>query len=548
MHQNMKKIIYIFIIFFCFISAIQAQSKKDLDVVNVKVVSSGKSESSALTEALRSALIQASSVFISSNTSIINDEIAKDEISMISNGSIAGYEIIAKTNNADGELLITVDVAVSVNKLGSFVESKGGGTELQGGLFAFNIKLIELNERAEEQSIRDLIEICKKMLLKSFDYQITNGDPVNSEGSWLVPLNVKIIKNANYERFTQFFYSTLKNISMNSSDIDAYVKLNKIVYSIGLFDNSRSNFSTPAIEIGFEPTKLPKDKSFEFYARNIGQYGLYKIAENNSDALSFLNQMRKDALKIGKHDLPIKVVYTATEDSSYNNIVLRSRWSKDSIYLFIARLHYFAQLVEIDNGLYKVSLSKVGDNRMNQARTIPYSLLDIKPSMPVTLLKQDYFCSFIGDFRQWTYLTRFAMPSLEYKAGNREYSAKSDCELHNSNWENKMLVLSLDKKWYSATEFYKTPFAYSVDKTYPYFEFLFGNYAKYLSELYALDRKFNPSIKPSEVGSVYINSFPIQLTLIGNEDNVVYEFSLNNRLSLDEIAKVKKYTINAKTN
>ena len=124
---------------------------QNLDLVKVQVIASVKTESEAITEAFRSALTQTSSVFISSNTTLINDELEKDQITMINNGSVAEYKIIDKATKEDGTVLITCNVTVSVNKLGSFVESSGGTTELKGGLFASNIKLMELNERAEEK-------------------------------------------------------------------------------------------------------------------------------------------------------------------------------------------------------------------------------------------------------------------------------------------------------------------------------------------------------------------------------------------------------------
>ncbi len=136
---------------------------QNLDLVKVQVVASGKTESEAITEALRSALTQTSSVFISSNITLINDELEKDQIAMINNGSIAEYKIIDKTTKEDGTVFMTCNVTVSVNKLGSFVESSGGAIELKGGLFANNIKLMDLNKRAEEQSIQDLLSISRDM-------------------------------------------------------------------------------------------------------------------------------------------------------------------------------------------------------------------------------------------------------------------------------------------------------------------------------------------------------------------------------------------------
>ena len=80
-------------------------------------------------------LFRSSSVFISSNVTVINDQMTNDQMTMINNGSISEYKIIEKIQT-DGEYSLSLDVTVSVNKLGSFVTNSGGEAELLGGLFA----------------------------------------------------------------------------------------------------------------------------------------------------------------------------------------------------------------------------------------------------------------------------------------------------------------------------------------------------------------------------------------------------------------------------
>ena len=152
----------------------QAQTNQEIDIVTINVVCSGKSQTEAISEGLRSALTQTSVVFISSNTTIVNDQMTKDEISMISNGSINKYTILEKYVDEKGEFKLNLEVSISLNKFETFVKSSGGETELKGGLFAANIKIIELNEKAEQKAISDLITISKEILSNSFDYTIVN--------------------------------------------------------------------------------------------------------------------------------------------------------------------------------------------------------------------------------------------------------------------------------------------------------------------------------------------------------------------------------------
>lgn len=184
----MKKQILVAVLF-VFTASLFSQTNGSLDTVKVKVVCSGETENQAITEGLRSALTQVSGVFISSNTSIIDDQIAKDQITMINIGSIIEYKILEKLES-EKQFTLALEVGVSINKLGSFVTNSGGETELQGGLFAANIKLNELNEKAELQSMVDLLEICDSLVAKCFDYEIKNGEPKNENGLWAIPLTV----------------------------------------------------------------------------------------------------------------------------------------------------------------------------------------------------------------------------------------------------------------------------------------------------------------------------------------------------------------------
>ena len=69
----------------------------------VTLVASGKASDSekAITIALRSAIEQAYGTFVSANTTILNDELVKDEIVTISNGNIKSYEVLSDVKCED---------------------------------------------------------------------------------------------------------------------------------------------------------------------------------------------------------------------------------------------------------------------------------------------------------------------------------------------------------------------------------------------------------------------------------------------------------------
>ena len=141
----MKQIIIIILLALSFNAFAQ-----DDQTVTLTVSGQGGTLEDAKQNALRSAIEQAFGAFISSKTEILNDELVKDEIVMISNGNIQDFEIISEIQIPDGGGYATsLKTTVSVTKLTSFVESKGVEVEFQGGLFGANIRQQKLNEEAE---------------------------------------------------------------------------------------------------------------------------------------------------------------------------------------------------------------------------------------------------------------------------------------------------------------------------------------------------------------------------------------------------------------
>ena len=543
----MKKIVLSICLGLLCISSHLFGQGQNLDLVTVQVVASGKTESEAITEALRSALTQTSSVFISSNTTLINDELEKDQISMINNGSIAEYKIMDKATNKDGTIFITCNVTVSVNKLGSFVESSGGITELKGGLFASTIKLMELNERAEEKSIQDLLNISKEMLNSAFDYEIINGEPRNKNGKWQIPLTIQVKKNSNYAVFTKFFYSTLKNIKLPDEEVESYLRLNKPVYSIGLFDNSKIANSTPILN---SERALPKQTNFQYYTRLYG--GELMRYDNYSDFSKFQkerNKLLKRVYSPTSLAAPYSItgdIFTSTNETIYDNIILRSKKSYYSLSDFVMGFTKYIQNAEIDNGVSSVNLLKITDGGGFYNSRDPRGRQDyllgayIKTYLPISFYKyQRYMVKFLSVGSNSFFEQSHGMPNLE-RQGSHQQLQHSENYGKNSTWEDKMLVMQSTARGYDEWVSYKqynlnlnnNDSYYKLEATYPYFDFVFASYVKYLYDFQMLKVK-SPEIK----------GFPVQLTLIGNDQDVVLKIEVTNNVSLDDISKIKKYSI-----
>lgn len=376
----MKKYLYLLLSFTLTLFHVQAQNEGKSDLISIKVVASGKTEALALTEALRSALTQTSSVFISANTTIINDQISKDEIAMINNGSIAGYKLVDKHENTDGTVSITYEVTVSVNKLTSFVESTGGATELKGSLFAANIKLQELNEKAEQKAVEDLITVSHTILKNSFDYKIKNGEPTEQIGKWGIPLLITITKNKNYDDFVKFFSNSLLEIAMKKVEQDAYLKLNKQLYAIGLFDNSTILMSTPKVALINNSTskealsniELPKNINYTFYS----EHDFSLLANDKKEMEIRMKQELKAKQKNWAYQSQMpKYAHTENQSGAFSMIYLRTRASFELINNFVLNIEKNVVDFQINNGLASfnmLNLTRVGNQSQSESTDDSY--------------------------------------------------------------------------------------------------------------------------------------------------------------------------------
>lgn len=90
----MKQVLKIFILTLfssvCFIG----NAKNDKEIT-LTVSSDGPTKDDAIKNALRLAIEQAYGVFVSANTTILNDDLVKDEIVTISKGAIKEYSLIS---------------------------------------------------------------------------------------------------------------------------------------------------------------------------------------------------------------------------------------------------------------------------------------------------------------------------------------------------------------------------------------------------------------------------------------------------------------------
>jgi hypothetical protein len=191
----------------------------DGKTVTLTLIGQGKTKDAAKYNALRNALEKAFGTFISSNTTLLNDELIKDEIVSVSSGNIQNFEILSETQMPDGSYSSVVKATVSIVKLTSFCESKGIVVEFKGGLFAANEKLKKLKKenQAQGQLIykKQISEIIKNGI---FDYSIEVSEPNKhplKNDIYLININVKGVYNNNFNKITELIESYQKGLDLN---------------------------------------------------------------------------------------------------------------------------------------------------------------------------------------------------------------------------------------------------------------------------------------------------------------------------------------------
>ena len=167
----------ILLIAFLSIVYLQANAQKSNDEVTLVVSATASTEEEAIKTALRSAIEQTYGTFVSANTTLLNDELVKDEIVTISSGNIKEYNKIESYENTNGQISVVLKATVCISKLVTYAKSKGASTEFAGASFAMNMKMLELNKEAEEKALINLLLFIKESLPSAFDRNIQFIDP-----------------------------------------------------------------------------------------------------------------------------------------------------------------------------------------------------------------------------------------------------------------------------------------------------------------------------------------------------------------------------------
>jgi hypothetical protein len=292
-----SKLTFILTFFFVLHSTSSVAQEQSKDVT-ITASGSGNTQSEAQQSALRSATEQAFGVFISSKTEIFNDELVADQISSVASGNIKSFQVLSETLLPNGTWASTLKATVSVDKLTSFVQAKGIAVEVQGGLFAINIKQQLLNEEAEFKAIQTLFEVVLEQMESAFDYTVkssepkttkvlrpsqrhdamkaavrsSNSDAEKTDGSpsnYEILLTIEARANKNLPVIAEYINSTLKGLNMSSEEIQNYKSLNKSTYPVAVvkYEGPRKSYWS-RLNIVDEEKGIVRDLSGNVIDRN----------------------------------------------------------------------------------------------------------------------------------------------------------------------------------------------------------------------------------------------------------------------------------------
>ena len=215
-----------------------------VDDVTLVVNGSAATKAEAVNFALRSAIEQAFGVFVSANTTILNDELVKDEIATVSAGNIKSYKELECATLPNGATSVTLQAVVSTKKLAVYAKSKGSSCELAGATLIANRKMMELNEINTAKAFENLELQLREIAPYIFTHKLHIGEPeIDDKGDrYKIPLKISVFSNQNTLSFVSLFKTTLSALKIPSSQVDEIKRVYGKVYKVFISSDVPSYF------------------------------------------------------------------------------------------------------------------------------------------------------------------------------------------------------------------------------------------------------------------------------------------------------------------
>lgn len=217
-----------------------AQTVEDVTLVTS---ASAPTEEEAIVLALRSSIEQTYGSFVSANTTILNDELVRDEIVSVSHGNVKSYEKLSSNVLPNGQVAVTLKSTISISNLVSFAKSKGATAEFAGQTFSMNMKLMKLKEKNALAAYENMCIQAGEMLDGAFDYKIDLEEPVlkqisyresgepKTESGYMFKVNVKVLATPRTSQIYELITNTLESIRLTAAEVEDFKKVGRPVYN-----------------------------------------------------------------------------------------------------------------------------------------------------------------------------------------------------------------------------------------------------------------------------------------------------------------------------
>jgi hypothetical protein len=217
---------------------------KESDDIQLVVSGEGANQNDAIENALRNAIEQTYGTFVSANTTLLNDDLVKDEIVTVTSGNIKGFKILSSDPKQNGFYSVTVSVIVSIGKLVSFAQSHGASTEIAGAAFAMNMKMRKLNADNEYKALVHLRDQVKELCSYNiYDYKISASEPQFNNGEYVITVSITAKPNKNFSTTIDIIKNTLESLRLSEKEVQSYHNNNYPCFQIYGNDDMYEGFS-----------------------------------------------------------------------------------------------------------------------------------------------------------------------------------------------------------------------------------------------------------------------------------------------------------------
>ena len=214
--------------------------------LTLNVTGIGATKSEAIQDAQRNALRTSYGEFVSTNLTVLNNQLTKNETINLVSGTIKDFVLLSESINDFAEPpIIEVLLKVTVNRgqLVSFAKAIGDDVQVQGSLFGAEIRQQEMNKKNEVIALEHLFTKAKQMS-SFFDYELQVGTPQQSKlntENYVVD-NLLILKpNKNYTNLTNTVRDTIQQISMDGKEREKFDELNVPFYKLDIMEIKNAN-------------------------------------------------------------------------------------------------------------------------------------------------------------------------------------------------------------------------------------------------------------------------------------------------------------------